>query len=366
MKKLLILSSLVFSALFIVSCGETSTSTPTPISTSSSSYDDYSLNIQVNEYVEEGRRAKTVSSDISSMKMSVEGTSTLYVSDLAFVQNGSQWTIDLPSLPIDESLTFTVTAFNEFDSEIYSANTSQSLISGENNISMNLEKSSSDSQFLFNVSSTQTLINPDSSTALRLNFDMGNSDNLSANYSIQSEFVTFTPNNGSFDINNYDNSSLDINYTAPTEAGTYSSTITFTDEDNNTFINSFDIIVSATSNDDTTTNVVLNMAPDINSIIVDFTDSSMTILSANVSDAEGDTLSYQWTVYGSYEEEIYDPIMDMYDYISGDSLSIDGTSTASSVNILRLGTADMDEYAQLTVTDSSGSSSSMYYYFKNM
>ena len=345
MKRFMILSALVFSALVVVGCGNTSTDKPTPssIATSSDTYNDYSLNIDVQD-----RRGKITSSSITSITMDVQGTSILYVSGLGFTKVGSSWTITLPTLPIDENLTFSVKAYQGTiyaNTLVYTATKVQSLVNGENNVTLDLTKSSSEYTYLKSIQSTQIALNTDGSKYLRFNFT--NTGTNYYNYTIQSNDINFSQTSGYIYIGY--NSFLDINYTEPTVAGTYRSTFTLTDDNNNTSINSFDIIISNSTNStsSSTTNVVLNMAPDINSIVANFVDNNTTILTADVSDPEGDAINYKWTIY-SYSNIVIENNSSTTNplYLSGDVKASNYTN------------------ATLTVTDSGGSSSSIQYILK--
>ena len=336
MKRFMILNALVFSALVVVGCGNRSTDKPTqsPIATSSNIYNNYSLNIDVQD-----RRGKITSSSITSMTMDVNGTSISYVSGLPFSKVGSKWTITLPSLPIDENLTFTVNGFNSISSfPIYKATKVQTLFPYDNNVSLNLVKTYNDSVNLVSIGST-TITDNNGSSILRFNFN--NNGGGVFNYTIQSNDINFTPNIGTVYVGQ--NSYLDINYTTPLIAKTYSNSITFTDDTNNTSINNFDIIISTT-----TSNILLNLAPDINSIVANFIDNNTTVLSANVTDPEGNNLNYQWSLYSN----TYNLFIDN---------NITNTNTITILGDINNTTTS---YATLTVTDSGGSSSSTVYYLK--
>ena len=167
---------------------------------------------------------RTNSHIVDSIYLSIYSDELTYISNKPFEKVDDSWEISLPSLIIDENLTFIANAFNDKDELIYQSNQTMQLEAVDNTISIIFKSTLEYENFLI---STQivNLISEDDDTQITFKIKNPTEDNLT--YCIYSDDgYEFTPDSGAVD--SYDENSsylLDINYSKPDTGGDYNNLI---------------------------------------------------------------------------------------------------------------------------------------------
>ena len=162
---------------------------------------------------------------IDSIYLTIYSDELTYIADKPFEKNDNNWEISLPSLIIDENLTFLANAFNSSGDLIYQSNQTIKLKLEDNNISI-IFKSILEYENLLISINIVNLISEDDDTQITFKLINPNEDNISYNLYSDDNYE-FTPDNG--EIDSYDENSsylLDINYSKPNSEGDYGNLIT--------------------------------------------------------------------------------------------------------------------------------------------
>jgi len=162
---------------------------------------------------------------IDSIYLTIYSDELTYIADKPFEKNDNNWEISLPSLIIDENLTFLANAFNSSGDLIYQSNQTIKLKLEDNNISI-IFKSILEYENLLISINIVNLISEDDDTQITFKLINPNEDNISYNLYSDDNYE-FTPDNG--EIDSYDENSsylLDINYSKPDSEGEYRNLIT--------------------------------------------------------------------------------------------------------------------------------------------
>ncbi len=162
---------------------------------------------------------------IESIYLTIYSDELTYVADKPFEKIDDIWTISLPSLIIDENLTFLANAFNSNGDLIYQSNQTIKLKLEDNNISITF-KSITEYENLLITTDIIDIISEDDDTQIRFKITNPNEDNITYNIYSDDDYE-FTPSSGTID--NYDENSsylLDINYSKADSEGNYGNLIT--------------------------------------------------------------------------------------------------------------------------------------------
>jgi len=290
-------------------------------------------------------------SNIDTIKLTILSDKLTYVSDKDFSEDSdNNWTIEIPSLPMDEDLEFITVAENANGNTIYTSDDNYTLDSTENRtaddpyiVYLILKEETISSMYLQSISAIN-MTNDVNIT--KLQFDMRNRARDDINYSIYSaDGYNFTPDEdtitgGTFDDDDYYNYVLDVNYTKPTDAGTFANTFTMVNTDGDKVVTAFNIIITDTSHVD----IKVNMPPVIENIDMNQSndDTNMTLF-AHINDYENEDITYVW------------------DFSSGDTMTfLNDDNTTNPVYF-----TDFDKtktyYITLEATDGNGSMSKIKY-----
>jgi len=162
---------------------------------------------------------------IDSIYLTVYSDELTYIADKPFEKNDGDWQISVPSLIIDENLTFIANAFNNNGDLIYQSNQIIKLKLEDNNISITF-KSMVEYENLLITTDIIGIISEDDDTQIIFRVKNPNEDDITYNIYSDDNYE-FTPNNGIID--SYDENSsylLDINYSKPDTEGNYGNLIT--------------------------------------------------------------------------------------------------------------------------------------------
>jgi len=162
---------------------------------------------------------------INSIYLTIYSEELTYIADKPFEKVDDSWEISLPSLIIDENLTFVASAFNSSGDLIYQSNQIIKLELDDNNISIIFKSILEYENLLISINIVD-IISEDDDTQIRFKVTNPNEDNTSYNIYSDDNY-DFTPDNGVVD--SYDENSsylLDINYSKPNNEGDYGNLIT--------------------------------------------------------------------------------------------------------------------------------------------
>ncbi len=287
MKKVIEFLLFLIISISISGCGDENKSLST-----SNSYDNYSLNLEVKTM----RSSYVNFSDIDKIILDVNSSDLDYVVEQEFVLDNDKWTIDLIQLPMDKDLTFKARAFIG-GTHSYTSNKILQLVTGDNNITMDLQEEATLTNNIVQVQSMDTTITTiDDVNYTTVTFTIYNANEDELTYIISDDDnngTLFDPASGA--ITDYDSrkSILDINYTRPEVAGTYRNRIKITSLNGDIFIYVFDLMV----NDNDEVFVVINQPAEIDGFIVTQEDQNLSV-EVNATDPDGDdaSLTYNWTI----------------------------------------------------------------------
>jgi hypothetical protein len=244
-------------------------------------------------------------SEIDKILLTIISDKLTYVSDKEFEEDGEEnnWTIEIPSLPMDEDLEFTTVAKDSGGNTIYTSDNNYTLDSSENRDADNpyivylvLQEETQSDMYIQSIHA----INMENDVNItKLRFDIHNKGLDDINYSIYSaDGYSFDPNastilGSDFDSNSPYNYILDVNYTKPTDAGTFANTFTMVNTNGDKVVTAFNIIINDTSHVD----VKVNMPPVIDKIDMNVSndDNNMTLF-AHIDDYENEEISYIWRI----------------------------------------------------------------------
>jgi len=167
---------------------------------------------------------RTNSHIVDSIYLSIYSDELTYISNKPFEKVDDSWEISLPSLIIDENLTFIANAFNDKDELIYQSNQTMQLEAVDNTISI-IFKSTLEYENLLISAVIVDLISEDNDTQITFKIQNPTEDNVTYNLYSDDDYE-FTPDSGTVD--SYDDNSsylLDINYSKPDAEGDYNNLI---------------------------------------------------------------------------------------------------------------------------------------------
>jgi hypothetical protein len=234
-------------------------------------------------------RAYTNISDIEEIKLDISDINgTVYATDLNFVQEGSNWSISLPFLPMNAELIFKAQAYNSSSLIIYTGETAATLVDTDSIVTITLYHEDSSTRVLPVVKNITTYMD---GTDTKYSFHLTNSNQDDLSYVIQSDYGTFTPANGTMDFTTTDNT-LDTSFVSSSYGVSQDNligSISLTNTKGDIFTSVFDI---ASSGD-----VVIHVAPDILSLEVNHTHD---ILDLKVHTNESADLTYLWSISNDF------------------------------------------------------------------
>ena len=183
---------------------------------------------------QEYKSMRSNSSIIESIYLTIYSDDLTYVADKPFNKtDDGEWEISLPSLIIDENLTFIANAYNSNGDLIYQSNQIIKL-NLDNNIVPIIFKSALESECQLASNQIEEIINDDNGDT-QIKFKIINPKESNLSYSIYSDDgYEFNPDSG--DIDSYDENSsyiLDINYTKPEDEGDYGNLIIIANDEQN-------------------------------------------------------------------------------------------------------------------------------------
>ncbi len=295
MKKFIILIAILIA---MIGCGSSE------ISTSVTNSNGAKSNLQIKLKNLRGTPHINRVSEIDSIVLTIISDKLTYVTDKPFTEDGdNNWTIEIPSLPMDEDLEFTTIAKNASDDTIYTSDNNYTLDSSENRDANNpyivylvLQEETISEMY---IQSIHAIDMTNDVNITKLKFDIHNRGLDDVNYSIYSaDKYSFDPNastisGGDFDANAPYNYILDVNYTKPIDAGTFANTFTMINTNGDKVVTAFNIYINDTSHVD----VKVNMPPVIERIDMNASndDSNLTLF-AHINDYENEAITYIWEI----------------------------------------------------------------------
>jgi len=281
--------------------------------------------------------------DVTSMTVDVKNGSTSIVSGATLSSANGVWSVTINNLPIGPQLTFIGHAYNGSAVEIFNGTTVQAMTGTNDQVSISMAPVSSGATMQF-PKVTQIGIPASieiSTTAnLTIHVEGGSTDTLSYQITLApggGQIGSFTTAQGSIIMAGSTTATIAYVYTAPAAAGTYTHSVTVTNNQGNSVKTTFTThIVSpqAAPTANSTFNIQFN--PVIASISGERNGSDVTFTASVSDDGPAGELNYLWAFSGglSFLDTASNPAV-----LTGYSESASGTLT-------------------LTVTDHSGSGGS--------
>ena len=349
MKKFIAFLLFLIISIGVSSCGDENKSIST-----TNSFGNYSLNLNVKTM----RNSYINFSDIGKIILDVNSSSLDYVVEQPFIKVNGKWAIDLIQLPMDKDLTFKARAFiGSETTHSYINEQILKLVEGENNITMALQEVDTFSSNKVLVQSMETAVSSvDDVNYTILSFYLFNNNHDDLNFTITADPNSVGSGGGFFAPDDNDNVleifssvvsygsadeyTLDINYSRPAEAGTYKNRLKLINTNGDIFIYVFNLTV----NDNDEVYVKLNAPAEVENFIATSEDTNLSV-EVNATDPDGDNsaLTYLWTLSNDSSNK-------------GATLELDNDSATTKTAIVT-GYDDDDDIVVLDVniTDANGS-----------